>query len=190
MIEQMIMTTPSWQPMPDTRALTIAEGAQVRSRHRARMAVRWRDKEARASDQAAGRLPKNWHSWMHCPGFDDNKERNFGYKGPGCTCNHWVKPQRKQYKYSESDEPIPFTGYVLLVKTIDMSKGVPILTPYHDARTQISMALELDARIQKPIVKNCYRRRNTRKLFTRKPTYLAGSWRTMSQLRRNGMRAR
>jgi len=184
------MATPTWQPMPDTSELTIPEAAEVRTLHRALMAVRWRDPEARAEDQAAGLLPRRWHEWMLCAGFDEKKERFFGYEGPRCTCNDWVKPERRKgQRYPEKPayaerEAIPH--YFLLVKTIDMSKSIPILVPKHENIPKTFMASELDPLPSLLPKRRRYRRRNTKKLFSSQPSYFGGRRRTMSQLRRDG----
>lgn len=74
-----------WEPMPETiededdRAGYRA-GAQVRARHRQRMAMRWRDKAARAEDKSKRRLPMDWHDWMMCQAED-------GYASRWCTCD-------------------------------------------------------------------------------------------------------
>lgn len=77
------MGTPSWQPLPyfDPEAAepSFSDRAKARASHRAIMAMRWRNQEARAEDRKLGRLPYDWHDWMLCP--QDT------YGASGCACD-------------------------------------------------------------------------------------------------------
>lgn len=84
------MGTPAWQPLPyfDPEATEppISERATARAHHRAIMALRWRNLEARAEDRKLGRLPYGWHDWMGCP--------RDTYNSPGCTCDTICKNEQ------------------------------------------------------------------------------------------------
>ena len=82
--------------MPDTSGLPTAEAARIRSSYRARMAIRWRNKAARAEDKRLKRLPANWHDWMHCPSKGTATDPLRGYQGPGCTCDSWDQPKQSK----------------------------------------------------------------------------------------------
>ena len=70
----------------------------MRARHRAMMALRWRDLEARADDKAHGRLPIDWHAWMGCPAYDPLQKPHDGYKQGGCICDVPLRNSPKQQR--------------------------------------------------------------------------------------------
>ncbi len=91
------MTWPHWRPMPsfsdDPEDPEYAHGAIVRSHHRTLMRLRWRNPDLRATDKQLRRLPEDWHTWMLCPADDQNPPK--GYRGSGCTCDTWLKPDAR-----------------------------------------------------------------------------------------------
>lgn len=84
------MGTPSWQPLPffdpETNEPPLVERARARANHRAIMAMRWRNQEARAEDRKLGRLPYDWHEWMGCP--------HDQYGAKECTCDRDMRNQQ------------------------------------------------------------------------------------------------
>lgn len=144
------MPTPTWRPPPDTSDLDedseegMLEAASRRNAHRNLMAIRWRDQQARAEDKQSGRLPENWHDWMRCPAPE-------GYQTRGCTCDSWYQTKKRKRYYSPTlhqthegrrqliQSPASPSIDRLVIKTIDLRLGVPILF-CHDHRMQMGRA--------------------------------------------------
>ena len=132
------MPSPPWREPPDTSHLDeddpagMLEAARLRNAWRNVMAIRWRNPKCREQDKNLGRLPEKWHDWMHCPAPE-------GYGTNGCTCDIWLeKKKRKRYiaprlrAREEQHAPrctSPAMPHLnrLVIKTIDLHLGVPIL---------------------------------------------------------------
>jgi len=136
------MSTPAWRPIPrfDPGAPeSVSEQARARALHRAIMALRWRDRGARAEDRARGRRPHDWHEWMGCPADE--------YQATGCTCDRIDRSAQKPANVQAQERsrrsrplgatpsvgPQPIT-LVRWVQSIDTSPQTPnILGHTHEA---------------------------------------------------------
>jgi hypothetical protein len=134
-----MITIPAWRPMPEfaysveyvhhAPSHEIDQAAALRAQHRRIMAVRWRCPSARTEDRLMGRLPEDWHDWMHCPAVD-------GYGSFGCTCDQWYSRVKQRGRVLVShklhtQQDLGSSYLVLsarLVETIDCAFRFPILS--------------------------------------------------------------
>ncbi len=174
-----------WRPMPltpeDPEDPGWREGRATRARHRALMACRWRDLEARGEDKRAGRLPSDWHAWMGCP-MSDPLQPNDGYLQQGCICDKPVmnnpRLQREIDRQrraalcaylsrpdavtmlsdagagsGQSAEPVLPVG-VVWVQSIDSSPAPSIVRP-HTQHAPYANHQSNRVLVQKPVVETC-----------------------------------
>jgi len=188
------MAAPSWRPPPATEGLSISAAARVRNRWRALLAVRWRYPEARAQDARLGRLPEDWHDWMHCPALDQE------YNRPDCTCDQWLhrRPPRR-FGVPRGKQIRQCLPWVVIVKSIDRVFPFPTLAP-HDVtmaspptrspgRTAGRGAFRTARTVQS---RPDHHRRQTRRgsVLSCQPTWLGGARCPVPAVRRAGGSAR